>query len=226
MTCSRETKRCPDARNYHRPLRDCCRGLIIEVMDHWSAIADELEIAWWADYGTLLGAVRNQGIIPHDKDADIGMMGDHWERLLQYRPDIPWSKGKTSFRPEWKREIDGYMWIMKEPRETQSRARYEYTGGHSIKICASALNSTNLDIFPWYARTDPKLGDTYERRRYISIDRYKGRQFPGDKLLPLTTIEWEGRQIPAPAEPKWFCRHRYGATWETPLRANNDGIRR
>jgi phosphorylcholine metabolism protein LicD len=195
-------------------------------MDHWTAVADELGIRWWADYGTLLGAVRNQGIIPHDKDADIGMMGEQWEAVLSYRPDIAWTKGKTTFRQEWKRKIDGYLWIMKEPREPQNRARYEYTGGHSIKILASEINRTNLDIFPWYPRTDPKLGDIYERRRYISIDRYKGRQFPGGKLLPLVDIEWEGRQIPAPADPRWFCRHRYGASWETPIRANNDGIRR
>jgi hypothetical protein len=226
MSCDRTTRRCADARNYHRELRDCCRSLIVELIDYWAAIATELEIPWWADYGTLLGTVRNQGIIPHDKDADIGMLGDDWERLLDYRDDIPWSKGKSTWRQEWTRTIDGYYWIFKEPRAAQSRARYEFSGGHSIKICSSAVNRTNLDIFPWYARRDPILGDVYERRRYISIDRYKGREFPGAKLLPLDTMPWEGRQIPVPADARWFVRHRYGPTWETPVRANNDGVRR
>jgi hypothetical protein len=226
MTCTKETKRCLEARNYHRDLPECCRNLVIELMDYWAEVAKEIDAVWWADYGTLLGAVRNKGIIPHDKDADIGVMGEQWQKIMDYRPDVPWSKGKVTFRQEWTRTVDGFFWIMKEPKEPQSRARYEYTGGHSMKICTSSINRTNLDIFPWYPRRDPKLGDIYERRRYISIDRYKGRQFPGDKLLPLVDIEWEGRMIPGPADPLWFVRHRYGPAWETPVRANNDGIRR
>lgn len=221
MPCTRETPRCADARSYHTDLRSCCRSRIYELVDYWAHVAGEIGVSWWADYGTLLGAVRNGGIIPHDKDADIGVFGDDWERIIDYRPDVPWRREGASFRPTHVRTVDGFEWVLKEPRNAKSTARYEFTGGHLIKIRSSSLNHTNLDIFPWYL----EHGD-YHRRRYISADRYKGRAFAPDRLLPLSTVQWEGRTIPAPANSKWMCHHRYGPNWHTPLRANNDGIRR
>jgi hypothetical protein len=222
MPCDRTTPRCRTAKSYHHDLQPCCRGLIVEVVDHFSAICSELDVRWWADYGTLLGAVRNKGIIPHDKDADVSMLGDDWEKLLNYRPEIPWVKGKTSFRATLEREIDGFVWVLKKPRDSQVTARYEFSSGHFIKVRSSSVNHTNLDVFPWYLEPDGK----YHRRRYISIDRYKGRQFRPEKLHPIGEIEWEGRMIPAPADPAWFCQHRYGHGWGVPIKRNNDGIQR
>jgi phosphorylcholine metabolism protein LicD len=223
--CSRETKRCAAATNYHANTPECCRTLLMEVLAHWTEVADELGITWWADYGTLLGAVRNGGLIPHDKDLDIGMLGEDWDRLLAWREsELPWQRLGGSFRQQMSRNLDGYFWIHKEPRAPKANsARYEFTGGHSLKIISSPKNWNNLDVFPWYV--DEPTG-RYYRKRYISIDRYKGRDFPIDKLLPLKTLPFDGIEIPVPNDYLWFVRHRYGRHWETPVRANNDGIRR
>jgi len=222
MTCDRTTKRCSTAKMYAHETNPCCRALIVDVVDHFAAIAKDHDLRWWADYGTLLGAVRNGGIIPHDKDADIGLLGDDWEKMLAVYPEIPWIEKHVDFRLTFVREIDGFQWVLKKPRTAKDRKRYDFSGGHSIKIRASSVNHTNLDIFPWYLESDGR----YHRRRYISIDRFKGRAFAPEKLFPLTELAWEGRMIPAPRDPAWFCSHRYGGGWQTPIRRNNDGILR
>jgi len=44
-------------------------------------LLDRYQVAWWATGGTLLGAVRNKGIIPHDNDLDYNILNDQAEIL-------------------------------------------------------------------------------------------------------------------------------------------------
>src|SRR5690606_5089095 len=57
--CTRQSARCPDARDYLTELRPCCRSHLIETMSAVAEVFKEVGCKWWADYGTLLGAVRN-----------------------------------------------------------------------------------------------------------------------------------------------------------------------
>ncbi len=184
-------------------------------------IAEALDgagVTWWADYGTLLGAVRNPmttwadypwlpqkrrgtkgphaGIIPHDKDADIGIIQRDWAK---------------SYRALYKlRRAHGYD------------VATAYHRG-SIKVRLSSRNHTNCDVFFWTQRRSEPV---YYRRAYASVDKYKGKEFHEDMLLPLTMVEWEGMELPAPADPEAFLEMRYGPNWRTPVCANNDGVKR
>lgn len=51
---------------------------MLKIMDH---ICSENDIHFWLEYGTMLGAVRHNGFIPWDNEADIGMMRNDFEQF-------------------------------------------------------------------------------------------------------------------------------------------------
>jgi hypothetical protein len=234
MPCTPETARCVVATLYTHDLPDCCRGHLTHVMFQLDDALRAAGVRHFMDYGTLLGAVRNPflglepGIVPHDKDGDLGFLAEDWEKLLSI-PDS-WSEEREVTPGHLERHGTGLglHWIHKLPRQEIRRAgTFTYGAGDSIKVCRSAVNHTNVDLFPWYDRAYLMRPDGKRYRyHYVHVDRFKGKEFPEARLLPLTEIEWEGRQLYAPGDWEWFVEHRYGAGWRKPVHANNDGVKR
>lgn len=208
MTCAPHTARCADARSYLHALRPCCRAHIVQMVRHVAEAFALTGMTFWADYGTLLGAVRNSmttwadypwlpqsdqaiapGIVPHDKDADLSVFHRDWSRAWHTVRAL----GTTH----------GYE-IATNPHRG------------SIKVRLSHKNRTNLDIFFWHEKPNGLLF----RRGYASVDAHKGRHFHRNMLLPLATVEWEGMTLPAPHDPELFLAMRYGPDWRTPVPAN------
>lgn len=214
--CTRTTARCRDARDYRHELKPCCRSHIVTIMRTLVPLLNECGATWWADYGTLLGAVRNPltkwsnypwlpqtgrttkgpapGIVPHDKDADLGILFSDWDRVMKLRRALV----KPGFYAP--------------PSERRA----------SMKVRVSHRNHTNVDLFFWRERPD----GTLYREHYAAVDKFKGREFPKAMLSPAATVEWEGLTLPAPADPEAFLLMRYGPRWKQPLCSNNDGQRR
>lgn len=215
--CTARTVRCADARDYNVELAECCRAHVRTMMQHTAEFLMSVRAVWWADYGTLLGAVRNPmttwadypwlwqegrttagpapGIVPHDKDGDVGVLMQSWD------------VARRKFG----------LWL-----ETRGAHRYMNAHRHSMKARVSFRNHTNVDVFFWRQGDD----GTLYRDRYASVDRFKGKEFPKSLLFPLTTVEWEGMTLPAPRDPEAFLEMRYGPAWRTPLPANHDGVKR
>lgn len=58
----------------------------IEVLLEIQRICEKYDISYFADWGTLLGAVRHEGFIPWDDDLDVGMLRDDWNRFMEVAP--------------------------------------------------------------------------------------------------------------------------------------------
>ena len=60
----------------------------LEVLDEIKRVCHLLNIPFWADWGTMLGAVRHHGFIPWDDDMDICMMRKDYMRFLEEAPEL------------------------------------------------------------------------------------------------------------------------------------------
>lgn len=59
------------------------QALELKMLDHTIDILDSLGIRWCAAYGTLLGAIREGGMIPWDDDIDIWVSRKDFNRLCE-----------------------------------------------------------------------------------------------------------------------------------------------
>ena len=60
----------------------------MEVLMVMEGICRELDIQMYADWGTLLGAVRHKGFIPWDDDIDMAMLRPDYNTFLKYAPEL------------------------------------------------------------------------------------------------------------------------------------------
>ena len=58
-------------------------AVLLDLMVKFDAVCKEHDIKYSIDSGTLLGAVRHQGFIPWDNDADVVMLRSEYERLCK-----------------------------------------------------------------------------------------------------------------------------------------------
>ena len=69
---------------YVRPMIKRVWAAQMELLEAIDMICKKHQIMYFADWGTLLGAVRHHGFIPWDDDLDIGMRREDYERFLFY----------------------------------------------------------------------------------------------------------------------------------------------
>jgi len=61
-----------------------CRNLKT-LLREWKRIAEELDIAWFFNGGSLLGTLRDKGLIFYDNDIDLVVQMKDYQKLINYK---------------------------------------------------------------------------------------------------------------------------------------------
>ena len=141
-------------------------------------------------YGTLLGAVRQGGLIGHDSDADLGYVSRH---------SHPVDVMLESFRLQ-RHVVDlGY--------ET-----YRYSGiAFKVEVVEADGFRRGLDVFGGFIAAP--VGD---EPPMLYLMGEIGAPFELDWIYPLSTATLEGRTFPVPALPERLLEVTYGPGWRVP----------
>ena len=162
------------------------------VLSKIAEICERHGIKWFADYGTLLGAVRHGGYIPWDDDFDICMMRSDYIKFFEVaRSELP---------PEY---VILNMHTSEEYQDVFGRinnsAGIDYSESHLRKY-AGCPYSVGIDIFPLDNVSDDEdlENSRCERAKLISgaagmID--KGLDKTRDFRDILSTIERENHVV-------------------------------
>lgn len=189
MPCTSNTERCEKTHD-KTPVPQCCRSKLQELLLKVTGLLTENEIKYWLDYGTLLGAVRDNEFIPWDDDADISILAEDKtkaEKVLQ--------------------------------SSTLLKNHKVFTNGFNMfQVHYSETNSLHVDIFLWYEDGELLRRKKYiGMDKPKGTDVRKGRDFPKKWVDKTELITLAGDEFSVPHNPKHFCEFRYGKAWEVPM---------
>lgn len=169
----------------------CCTEHLLELIGFTSDLLARHGIVHWLDYGTLLGAVREEELIAWDGDADFSILQRQEHAVLALAEEFG-AAGHRLERPGTWRGHEGV-----------------------IRILYSKANATQLDLFMW------QLDDGMLLPLEGTDEAWPGMAsrlaFPERFIAPLGEASLHGRRFPAPAPVHEFLReHRYGPGYATP----------
>ena len=155
----------------------------LSILSEIEKICEKHNIDWYADCGTLLGAVRHGGFIPWDDDLDICMLRDDWFRFFSVAEDeLP--KGYKILN------------LNKESQYEQAIGRIINTDSicfekeHMIRFYGCPY-SVGIDIFPLDALSDDEKEEKQRCERIKRINlaiRYAGAIRESDEYEELLRL--------------------------------------
>lgn len=165
------------------------QGELRHILRHLVTIFDDMNVTYWLDYGTLIGALRYGDIMSYDTDGDIAFLMNEFykqqkvnERLRRF--DISYSMGTSYFG----RARYGTMWV----DVTRWRVHSEKSDGMEGELLVKDLTSQ-----------DEKNRDFYSRHKDES------EEFPLLWMQPRRTVKFLNGTAKIPNEAEKLIRHRY-----------------
>lgn len=217
---------CPEIAEATRP-RDAMfaawkqrrKRLFLELID----LLDAEQFPFWADGGTMLGAIRHRGIIPWDKDIDIGLLAGDLPRLvdllerhrdryyLHSRAWLSWQaepfRTATCFahriRPDDLPQPGGQFFLMSTRHEQMVADTFTYTAHRSFAptFWLDRAAALGLDVSKGFVTVD---------QDYWKLARSGRGNIPRALFDPLVRVPFYDRTIPVPHGAVTYLKGAYG----------------
>ena len=173
-----------------KPVNPDLHEKLYNMMEYFDNICDKNKIEYWSFGGTLLGAVRNKGIIPHDDDIDIGMLQQEINKLIKLSDKL---------------KQDGYELVLYKDVNMET---------NPLGIELYRLHKLNnkeywIDIFP-YIRENNKM----VLKDPTSRTKWPNESFKTKDLFPLKRYKFGKTKIYGPSKPKKYLDIAYPG-WKT-----------
>jgi len=170
-------------------LEGSANGVRDRLLANGRRLADLMESWGYPIYmvgGSLLGAMRNGGMLPHDDDIDFAF-------LSEARTDL--EAGQVSYALQRKLADAGYTAIV------LSLAQLQVTF-----FTEDGETDHYIDIFTGYHTEDGLYNQPFALRG----------ELPRETLVPVSTMTVDGVDLPAPAKPEAWLEFAYGPSWRVP----------
>lgn len=167
---------------------------LYQIAKDASEVLDHYKIPYSAGFGTLLGAIRHHGIIPHDDDLDFIITKEDIPKLLTTKDDFK-KLGYTLFSDmqEGHENIVGYKLYSEKP--------ITLTNGKSFKPF--------LDLFVF-----KKKGDKYIVYPKKGRKMFPKAAFTEDEFNSLKEYNFGEFKLKGFSNPKLFLTRFYGENWD------------
>ncbi len=159
------------------------------LLDNATALVARLQEWGYPVYavgGTLLGALRNGQLMPHDDDIDLAWLSDRSSLT-----DV----SLASYEMQRRLEADGLTVV----RHSLAHLQVTY-------FDEDGFTDHYIDVFTGFHTEDGLYNQPFALRG----------ELPRESLVPTSTLEVGGRELPAPASPEDWCAFAYGPNWLVP----------